>query len=111
MGKKKTNAEHLRDIIEKNMPESNKDEAMEFVEAMEIEISEKADEVKDLEDEIENIEETEPKYDNEVEYGNGPKEALYWKCDNLAVQSMMEALEDKLAKCGPLKIEQLLNLI
>jgi predicted nuclease with TOPRIM domain len=63
--------------------------------------------VSELYDELETVKE----YDNEVEYGNGLKEALHWKCDNIAVQTMMEVLEEKLAKHGPLKIERLLETI
>jgi len=107
MSNEKTNIEHLRDIINKEM--FMKDEALEFLEAIE-------DEIKDLEDdetlqgeldtaneriiELENeVEEME--LGNKIECGIG---YIQWETDNVQLELIMEALEERIKTQGALSV-------
>lgn len=108
----KTNIEHLRDLINDHVGEKQKDECLEFLESIETDQSELADEVKDLEsklDNAENAETDEPEYDNEIDVRMGPNDNLYWKCDNLAIQPIMEAIDEALKTTTPLEIVRRIN--
>jgi uncharacterized coiled-coil DUF342 family protein len=111
MSKKKTNVDYLREIIEKNMPELHKDEAIEFLDGIQKEYDDFNDEVKEAEDEAK---EWEQKYDNldeevgrleaELEEKSGylPEESLQHKLLN---ESFFRFVNDR----GPLQAERILD--
>lgn len=106
----KTNVEYLRELIDKGQ-----EERMEFLEAIENELSEAKDKISELEDQLETCKEDSVEEDEELEYENtidvnmGPKDFLYWQCNNIAIQVLMEVFEEKLKKLGHIKLETALN--
>lgn len=97
----KTNIEYLRDILADN------DEGLEFLEAIENEVSENVSKLSQKDKEIASYEDhiCEPEYENTIEAGIGK---INWEADNLQLQLVMESLEEKLKSSGPMKVLQLL---
>lgn len=102
----KPNTEYLRELINAGITEANMSEALEFLEAIENEQLDAKEKIPDLEDKVEDADEEEPEYDNELDFGNGLKDSLKWSCGNLPVQSLMERLETKLSYLSPYQIEE-----
>lgn len=105
MSNKKSNIEYLRDLISDYMGDKHKDEALEFLEAIQTDQSEMKEEIKDLENR-EDPEPDEPEYDNEIDVRMGPNDNLYWKCDNLAISSLMETLGEQIDTTSPVELER-----
>lgn len=109
--KKKTNSDYLRELIEKHIEGANKDEALEFLEAIDNEVSDLRGAIKDLEDAAE-LEGEEPEYKNKIETNFGSKGVIKWTVDNILCRSMMEELDDAIRRGVPvLKIENLLRAL
>lgn len=120
MSIKKTNIDYLRNIIdanEKNFEEDNYKEASEFLDAIQednddfkMEQDNKKDEIKDFEKEILSLEsrmlemDDEPK--NKINAGIG---IIKWESDNIQLQYIMEALEEKLKTNSPNSIVDHIN--
>ncbi len=113
MQKEKTNIEHLRAIINEKM--FDKDEALEFLEAIE-------DDIKTLEDddtvqsELDSANEKILELENEldemelgkkIECGLG---VISYETDNLQLDLLMENLEERIKKFGTLKTLQMLQI-
>lgn len=117
MGKKKTNIDYLRDILDKDLKkydESSYDEAIEFLEAIEKEVEdlkeseqEAKDEAGGLQRELQEIED-DKEYSDIIHAGIGDIE---FKADNLALKGVMEALDSALQKTPPVKIEKILEAL
>lgn len=115
----KSNVEYLRDYIAGN------DEANEFLNAIESELSQKDEEISslesdnhfndlkinDLENEIETLEE-EKEYEDTIDTKMGTKEAIRWQAPNQACKTMMEELDNAISRGVPLlKIENVLRAL
>lgn len=99
MSNEKTNIEHLRDIINAEM--FNKEEALEFLEAIE---KEKTALEKQVDDDFD-IEE--PPVLNTIDCGIGEIE---WIADNLQLELLMENLEERIKEHGPFKTMRMLQV-
>lgn len=106
MSKEKTNIEHLRDIIEtSNLSPKKYEEALEFMEAIETEITDLNDKVtthqetnRELETKINELEDEDTRDDFEViDCGYG---TIEWRSDNLKLQTYMESLKDRIEAVG-----------
>jgi uncharacterized coiled-coil DUF342 family protein len=109
MQQTKKNSEHLLDLINKmDVPQEQKDEAIEFVESMQEEINDAVKEADDLQDEVDKLQEN---YDElQSDLLNSPEEELatidmgygniFWKSDNLKLEMYMESLSEKLKSEG-----------
>ena len=112
--KEKTNIEYLREMLNTNMSDSYREEALEFLEAVEKEQKAYREKITVLETDPESLvdEEDEESSDHHyLEWIETGMEPLGWTCPNLAIQGLMEVLGDKLQKHGHLKIEAHLNAL
>jgi hypothetical protein len=108
MSKKKNNIDYLRDIIEKNMPEANKDEAIEFLDEIYKELDDWSFDVKTAEDERDEWKE---------KYNNLSKENIqlnsefedYFPSNTLQFQMLNEAFVKFVSINGPLHAERILD--
>lgn len=115
----KSNYQYLRDLIMIGMAEKQTPEALEFLEAMDNEklsaIKDREIKIKNLESELEDAtdsdDDEEVSYENQLDYGNGLNDSLKWSCGNIAIDSMMDVLAEKLTKYGPVKIEEALSIL
>jgi chromosome condensin MukBEF ATPase and DNA-binding subunit MukB len=122
MSTKKSNIDWLRQIIEKSEKSMDADEykeAIEFLDAIQEdvddlnkEIENKDDEIKSLESdiddkqgEINNLENQEPSWTT-IHAGIG---IIEWQSDNIQLQHVMEALQEKLKTTSPNKITAILE--
>lgn len=105
----KTNVQHLRELLTKD-----KEEIIEFLEAVETDLEKRKDKIKELEEDLEDAkddsgdEDDEEKYDNTIDTGMEP---LHWSCPNLAIMSLMETFEEKFTKYGHIQMELLLKTL
>lgn len=129
--KEKTNIDYLRHILDtlgNLMGPDNYKESIEWLDAIqneldvanekqkacESELTDKEDEIYTLEEKVTSLqnqieeEKEERDYEDEIDTGMEP---LRWSCGNIAIKSMMEALEEKLPKVGHRKIENILNAL
>lgn len=114
MSNEKTNIEHLRAIINEKM--FDKDEALEFLEAIEEEM-ENNDTITDLQDQLDKAEtkiyeledelNEEPEPDNIIDCGIG---TIEWEADNVQLQLLMENLEERIKEHGALKTLRMLQI-
>jgi chromosome segregation ATPase len=108
---KKSNIEHLKDLISKDS--FSKEEALEFLEAV-------ADEIKDLEEEFKEMEKEKNELEidmdelkeemdetlvNEIDCGIGK---ITWEADNLLLEQLMENLANRIASSTPVYVSRLL---
>jgi predicted nucleic acid-binding Zn-ribbon protein len=106
MSNKKTNVDYLREIIEKNMPEDHKDEAIEFLDGIQKEYDDFSDDIKEADDESK---EWEQKYDDlkgefdalEVKIEDGPQ--------SLQEEIVIAAFHQLVDRVGLLRVERLLD--
>ena len=107
MKAEKTNIEHLRAIIGKEM--FVKEEALEFLEAIETEMeqaqSETNSEIQKYGDRIDELESQE--LGNTIECGIG---TINWEADNLQLEMIMEALEERIKSQGALSVLRKLQM-
>lgn len=109
MRKNKTNVDYLREIIEKNMPEDQKEEAIEFLDGIQKEYDDWSDDIKEAQSEAK---EWETKYnDLEDDYS-----ALEKRTDEIGAQSLqeemvMEAFKKLCSRVGLLRVERLLDVL
>lgn len=122
MSNKKTNIDWLRQIIEKSengFDTNDYKEATEFLDAIQEdtddlnkEISDQKDEIKSLESDIDDKQGEINNLVNEesawsiIQAGIG---TIEWYSDNIQLQSIMEALEEKLKTTSPNRIVELLE--
>jgi hypothetical protein len=101
----KSNIEYLKDICAGN------DEALEFIEAIENDIYDLTSEKEDALDEIhkweEKYDDKKTDYPNTIDAGIGH---IHYDADNLQLQLVMEALDEKIKSVGPLKVLTLLQV-
>lgn len=100
MKSEKTNIEHLRDIIEKEM--FNKVEALEFLDAIEDELEKTSSELDDANDGVREYE-----GENTIDCGIGNIE---WSADNIQLIALMENLEERIKLHGSLVVMKNLQL-
>lgn len=112
MSNEKTNIEHLRAIIDEKL--FDKDEALEFLEAIEDELKEADDKCSDLEielnsanDKVKELEDEEWESENTIECGIGKIE---YTTDNLQLEILMENLEERIKEHGALKTMRMLQI-
>jgi cell division septum initiation protein DivIVA len=118
MGNKKTNIEHLRDLINDHVGEKHKDECLEFLEEIENEYEKMSDEVKtaesradDAESELKNVQD-ELECSCEINTRLGPNDNIRYEAGNLNAQSMMEALKETIERGIPmLKVENAIRAL
>ena len=106
---KKTNIQHLRDLIKDN------DEACEFLDAIENELEDANAETTDLEDEVKKLELRNSELSTEITELQEEKELsniiktpignIQWEANNLQHIAIFEALAEKVKYMSPLKIE------
>lgn len=124
MGKKKTNVDFLRDILDKNLKEYDESayvEAIEFLDAIQEDIDDLNSEITSHKDEVlakdEDIRELNSQISefetregvcNVINAGIGE---IKWDADNLQLIGLMETLGDKIKQHTPLKILNLLTVI
>lgn len=110
---KKTNIEHLRELVKDN------DEANEFLDAIEEQFDASNTILKDAEDEISSLEEdvsnlkTELREAEEepalkIDAGIG---VINWNSDNIRLMSLMETLGEKIKQHGDVRVQNLLNAL
>jgi chromosome segregation ATPase len=119
MSNKKTNIDYLRDMLDKNMGEPYKDEDLEFLESIEDEVKELEKQVDDKNDEIKSLESDIDEKQTEINSleNDGPNweviqagiGTIEWYSDNIQLQGLMEALEEKLKTSSPNSIAALLE--
>lgn len=122
---------HILDVLGNLMGEKNYKESIEWLDAIQVEldavrsqrdtfISKNIELESDLSYKEERLSELKELLEgfkngdglaNQIDTMMGPKEVLYWSCDNLAIESLMNTLGDKLQKHGHIKIENLLNAL
>ena len=118
MGNKKTNIEYLRDIIEKHVGETNKDEALEFLEAIENDYNDLKDEkvseetrADEAETALQNIKD-DAEYTSVINTGMGSNDNIRWDAPNISAKTMMEELAEAIGRGVPLlKIENVLRAL
>jgi len=112
--KKKTNIDHLRAIIKDN------DEACEFLDAIENELTDAIKSADDAEDEVKSLELKNAEFQYEInnlnEEGLGsvirtPVGDINYEANNLQHIAIFEALEEKLKYKSPLEIEAAINAL
>ncbi len=107
MPNKKTNVEFLRELIEKDISDSNKDEVFEFLDAIQVEIEELEDEVKDEKKEVESLE---AKYDDlNDEFYELESKNPHYEINSLQDQQLMDAFYKFVDLKGPLEAERILD--
>lgn len=109
----KDNIEELRKII--NGTSISRVEALEFIDAIEGNIEELYDEIKEkenkicgLRDDIDDYEESRNKIDAEIDCGIGLIE--YKEPDNILLQSIMENLGEAIQKYGAKRVNELIEV-
>lgn len=110
MSNEKTNIEHLRAIIDEKL--FDKDEALEFLDAIEEEITSLENQKDGLDDEIDSykdkvIELEENQSENTIDCGIGK---IDWSADNLQLELLMENLTDRIKEHGALKTMKMLQI-
>lgn len=131
---KKSNIDYLRHILDtlgNLMGENNYKESVEWLDAIQKEQSEfeggitnlkfeiktKEDDERYKDERIEELKEQISEYKtgeglaNQIDTRMGDKEILYWHCDNIAIQSLMETFEEKLYKLGHIQLEAALTVL
>lgn len=103
MSNEKTNIEHLRAILDEKL--FDKTEALEFLDAIEEEITSLEDEVDTYKDKVNELEENQT--ENTIECGIGKIE---WSADNVQLQLLMENLEERIKEHGALKTLRMLQI-
>lgn len=107
MSSEKTNIDHLRAIINKEM--FVKEEALEFLESIEDEMKQAQREtnleIEKLEEKVEELEGEE--LGNTIECGIG---TIQWGADSLQLEEIMEALEERIKSQGALSVLRKLQM-
>ena len=107
MPNKKTNVEFLRELIEKDISDSNKDEAFEFLDAIQGEIEELENEVKDEKQEGGSWE---ARYDDlKDEFDELESKKPDYEINSLQDQQLMDAFYKFVDLKGPLEAERILD--
>lgn len=111
----KTNIQYLREILNMNMSDTYREEALEFLESVEKEQKNYKEKIVVLEknyesliDEEDDEESPDHHYSEWIETGMEP---IGWTCSNLAIQGLMETFGNKLQKHGHVKLESFLNCL
>lgn len=110
MSNEKTNIEHLRAILDEKL--FDKDEALEFLDAIEGEITTLEDKKSDLEDEIDSFKDNvneleESQTENTIDCGIGK---IDYSADNLQLELLMENLAERIKEHGALKTMRMLQI-
>lgn len=108
MQNEKTNIEHLRAIIQKEM--FVKEEALEFLDSIKTEMeqakSQTNSEISKLEERVEELEMQE--LGNIIDCGIG---TINWDADNIQLEMIMEALEERIKSQGALSVLRKLQML
>jgi len=105
---KKTNIQYLRELI------SDNDEAIEWLDAIQDELDESIKDNRYAEERITELRNQLEEYKtgeglaNQINTG---METLYWDCNNIAIEGLMEDFGDKLFKVGHIKVHEAISAL
>lgn len=112
---KKTNIEHLRDLIKDN------NEAIEFLDAIQEELENEKAASDNFKDEVRYLESAKNELENEISYLKEemecnnfiktPQGIIKWEADNLQHIAILEALSEKINSKSPIEIEAAINAL